>query len=222
MLHEMRTEGCAILVANDRDVEASKAVARIVLGSPGERRYRLLAFEEQPASAKVAGFLPDGVAVEDETVAVVTNGTTTRSAARPAVGSRLGPGTGRPGPGRELDDFAHGITGRLTTLGTRFGPFAPGELRFATFDLADLAERYSIRAVRRFCRIVGAQVRGLRGMAYFFVGRSMDDRLVEAVEHLFDARIDVARLHGPGRFEQRWHVYEYEHTTDWVALEPPE
>lgn len=234
MLQGLREDGCTILVANDRDSQITKATARVVLGSPEERRYRVLAFEETPDVNHVAGFLPPGVAVEDETVSVVSNGRTARSAAKPVGGSSLGPdGTGLT-PSPDLEPFAHEVNRTLAGVGERFGAFRPAALRVATFDLSGLADWYGVSDVRLFCRLVGAQVRGLGGMAYFFLGDSMDDRLVGHVEHLFDARVDVTRVGDDGEgpdldpgevqheFEQRWHVSEFEYTSPWFPMEPPE
>lgn len=219
-LQELRQQGCTILVANDRDVETSKAVARVLLGSPDERRYRVLAFDETPSARKVAGFLPEGVAVDDEAVAVVTNGSSARSAG-PAARSRLGPvGTGSGRRDDDLQAFARETGDTVDDLGTRFGSFEPGELRVAAFDLAGLAGRYTVRGVRRYCRVVGQRVRDRRGTAYFFVGASTEDRLVDDLARQVDARIDVGRRDGD--LVQRWHVPARGDATDWVAMERPE
>lgn len=224
MLQELRADGCTVLVTGDVNVDLTADVTPAFFGSPAERRRRILALVgHEPTHGTVDRLLPADVSPYAESVSVVEHRPGVRSAAVVPTGAR--PESGTP---ERVDAESDGSLDGLTTTLTRVvadeetgpGSLEPACLRLCVVHLADLLAEYETEAVARFCRIVGAQVRGLSGMAYFHLGTPPGHHAVSRLAPAVDARIDLARRDGAP--VQRWHVHEYDYETGWFPLSPPE
>lgn len=226
MLQEFREDGCNILVTGTDELTDAAAATRVFTGAPDRQRYRVLAFTAlQALPANVNRFLPDAVAATDDAVTVVDCHTTDRGTTEAASGNPTVPGAPPPEPAPtppapSLAGFQTDLSRSLASIEAAAAPLEPAGLRLSLLYLHSLIESFEADRVKQFCRVIGAQVRGLSGMAYYHLGTTPPNPWITEFRPVFDARVDIARRDGD--LCQKWHVHEYDYETDWVPLEAPE
>jgi hypothetical protein len=212
-LADFKRRGCNILVTGRVSETSTNRTTIQLLGASTEERKRVLVLTD--ATTRYAGAkLPAGTRMDDADVWIIDWGDDERAArAMPT------PTIPRPNGSAEvgLRDLRSDIVTAVSFFDEWAGGLAPSELRLSLDSLVKPLERYGRDTVEQFLRIVTALVRDVSGVAHFHLPIPDDDTLVQELSQLFDARVEVKQ--GDGLVpKQRWHVPEYDQTTNWIRL----
>lgn len=205
-LAELKQRGCNLLVTGEVGERVTQQATRRLLGSAAERRRRVLVLADHSTSDG-RPFLPHGVAPGDDDVAIIAWDAGARSAVSRTTTPDRDPGVAR---------LQAEICSAITRLDVTAGGLEPAELRLGVVTVGLLLDRYDFDEVRHVLAAVTAQVRNVSGMGHYHLPVPDDDDAVDALDELFDARIELRQADGVSA-EQRWHVPEYGATT-WVTL----
>ena len=215
VLKRFKQEGCNLLVTGAVSEDVTVQATRTLLGSPDADRKRIVALGDS-RRRNVRERLPPSVAPDDPDVWIIDQDATQRSVPKAAKSADVELPT--PTDDRTvLNRLREEVIVAIDYFAEANDGLSPSELRLSVSSLDRLAHEQDADAVARFVRSVSAMVRGVRGMAHYHLPRPDDDEVVDRLSSLFDARIELRKRDGLPT-EQRWHVPEYEQTTDWVRL----
>jgi hypothetical protein len=96
----------------------------------------------------------------------------------------------------------------------------PAELRVGVDSLGALFEHYEESVVRRCLRLVTGYVRDYSAMGHYVLAEPFESDRVQSLITEFDAVVEVRAVDPMTHdhdAEERWHVAEYDLTTDWFA-----
>lgn len=208
-LRALKRHGCNLLVTGEASEDVFAAMTRRLLGSPSERRIRLLALSDAtPDDAE--RLLPGDLGVGDPEIRVLDHSSATRNAAvdRPS-------GASTP-PRSDLVAFQDRIHDAIRRIETE-EDLAPAELRVGVVTLCPFVSDCGAETAAEFARTVGSAVLEARGMAHYQLPAADDAPIVEELQPEFDARIEVRKGNGQTAMH-RWHVPEHDLTTCWVEI----
>ncbi|WP_458188336.1 DUF7504 family protein [Haladaptatus sp. NG-WS-4] len=213
VLSEFKERGCNILVSGRVSETTTNRTTIQLLGATTEERKRVLVLTD--ASARYVGAkLPPGTTVDDADVWAIGWGSDKRAVG--AISTPTGP-TLYSATATGLRELRADIVTAVSFFDEWADGLAPAELRLSFDSLVKPLEQCDRDDVERFVRIVTALVRGVSGMAHYHLPLPDDDELVRELSPLFDARVEVDQ--GDGLVpKQRWHVPEYDQTTNWVRI----
>lgn len=215
VLKRFKQEGCNLLVTGAVSEDVTVRATRTLLGSPDADRKRVVALGDSRRRS-VGERLPPGVVPDDSDVWIIDQHTKQRSVPQAVRSADVDLPT--DGDDRDaLRQLREEVVVAIDYFEEATDGLNPSELRLSVSSLGWLAHEEDPDAVARFVRSVSAMVRGVRGMAHYHLARPDDDELVERLSPLFDARVELRKRDGLPT-EQRWHVPEYEQTTEWVRL----
>jgi len=182
-----------------------------LLGETGRERTRLFALHDRSiATARGRLTMADGTGSDAH---IVDYHTGARSAATET------PTSNAPTVKRvdgDVDDFRDTIVETIDRLDERRGGFAPAELRFCFDSLRPLVENHDDAEVEAFLGHVCGRIKDVSGMGHYVLPIERDSAQVRSIEDAFDAIIELrAGSRGP---EQRWHLHETHHTTEWFDI----
>lgn len=215
VLKQFKRDGCTLLVTGAVSEDVTVQATRTLLGAPDAERKRVIALADSRRE-NVDERLPSGVDVDDPDVWVIDQHADARSVPVAAQSSDLE----LPTPTADENELRHlreEVIVAINYFDEAEAGLAPSELRLSVSSLGRLVHEHGTSEVTRFVRSVTAMIRGVRGMAHFHLPRQDDDEVVDQLSPLFDARIELRKRDGLPT-EQRWHVPQYEQTTDWVHL----
>lgn len=212
VLSGLKRRGCNLLVTGETSERVVARATRRLMGDPAEPRKRVLAFAGA-ADRHVDDCLPAGVDRDDPDVWVAEQRASTRSV--PAATTGLAP-PAAAGPDGDLGRLHRELV-RAVDFFDEGGDLAPAELRLGVDSLDVLVEAYDRLSVKGFVRSTTELARGVDGLAHYHLQLSDDAPLVEELDPLFDARIELRRLESSPA-EHRWHVPEHGLTTPWLRL----
>ncbi|WP_458206581.1 DUF7504 family protein [Haladaptatus sp. NG-SE-30] len=213
VLTEFKQRGCNILVTGRVSETTTNRTTIQLLGAATEDRKRILVLTD--TTARYAGAkLPASMSTDDANVWVIDWGDDER-------GISAVPTPTPPRPDTSSEDSLRELRSDIVTAISFFDEWAdgldPAELRLSFDSLIKPLEQCDRQEVEQTLRIVTALVRGVSGMAHYHLPLPDDDDLVQELSPLFDARVEVRQ--GDGLVpKQRWHVPEYDQTTNWVRL----
>ncbi|WP_231185408.1 HalOD1 output domain-containing protein [Haladaptatus sp. DYF46] len=116
----------------------------------------------------------------------------------------------------DIESFRDEIAAAIERLDSGRGRFEPAELRFCFDTLRPLVENYDEAEVDAFLETLCHHIKEVSGMGHYVLPIDRDSSYVRAIAHRFDAIIELrAGDNGP---EQRWHLRETDHTTEWFDL----
>lgn len=215
VLKQYKHDGCNLLVTGAVSEDVTVKATKTLLGAPDADRKRVIALGNSRQES-VAERLPPGVGADDPDVWVIDQDARQRSVPGVARSTDADvPATG------EVEDTLTRLREEIVLAIDYFEDacdgLSPSELRLSVSSLDRLAHEHEPCDVTRFLRSVSAMVRGVRGMGHYHLPRPDDDEVVERFSPLFDARIELRKRDGLPT-EQRWHIPQYEETTDWVRL----
>lgn len=220
-LSALKQRGSNLLVVGSAAEEARKAASRRFLGDGvSESRRRLFVFTDAAHTDVTVGSGP----VTDETTRAIRRTTPTRSTASvhattedelPSPTLR-GEVSHRHVDSDELGALAWAIQRELSEFERDTGSFSTGELRLCFDSLTPLLSTHDTSAVLRFLRAIGNRVRADSGMAHYHLPVARTDPVVDDLEPLFDAVIEL-RLSN-GQPEHRWHLRDESFQSDWLPL----
>lgn len=215
VLKRFKQDGCNLLVTGAVSEDVTVQATRTLLGSPDADRKRVVALGDS-RRGNVHERLPLGVGSDDPNVWVIDQDAKQRSVPKAAKSADVELPT--PADDRDaLSQLREEVVVAIDYFDEVNEGLSPSELRLSVSSLDRLAHEHDPDAVARFVRSVSAMVRGVRGMAHYHLPRPDDDEVVDRLSSLFDARIELRKRDGLPT-EQRWHVPQYEQTTDWVRL----
>ncbi|WP_458206768.1 DUF7504 family protein [Haladaptatus sp. NG-SE-30] len=210
-LRKLKQRGSNILVTGNVPDTVSARAARTLFGRV-HRRYRILALIDRTIHDPETR-LPDYASVEDSTTWLIDQRHGERSvpAAATAVTSYL-----NPPQKNDIHQLRDEIQTAISFFEDHDGGLEPAELRVGVDSLFPFVQR-EMAATKRALRTITATVRGVHGMAHYHLRVSDDDDVVDELDPLFDARIELRKRPGL-KPEQRWHAPELDVTTVWVEL----
>ncbi|WP_276301220.1 DUF7504 family protein [Halorussus lipolyticus] len=215
VLKRFKHDGCNLLVTGAVSKDVTVQATRTLLGAPNAERKRVVALANS-RRGNVAERLPTGVDSDDSDVWIIDQQTCQRSIPKAAQGGEVEFPT-VDGDKDALTNLREEVIVAIDYFQRAEDGLDPSELRLSVSSLGRLAHEHDADAIARFVRSVSAMVQGVHGMAHYHLARPDDDEIVDRLSPLFDARIELRKRDGLPT-EQRWHVPEYEQTTDWVRL----
>lgn len=204
-LRRYKRDGCTLLVTGAVDTTATARATRKLLGSPAERRVRLLGLTD-PAFDGPAPLLPGGVSRGDDDVTVLDYRDQVRS---PAFAAPLS----ARGDDASLERFSSAVADVASAVEP--SPDADCRLRVGLVSLDPVVDAEGLGPAADMVAAAGTAVSDARGMFHAHLGVPDDDALVDEFAPLFDARIELRRRRGHVP-EQRWHLPE--ETSPWLEL----
>ena len=215
VLKRFKQEGCNLLVTGAVSEDVTVQATRTFLGAPDADRKRVVALDDS-RQGNVVERLPPGVAPDDPDVWVIDQRAKQRSIPQAARSADVNLPT-ESDDRDALEQLREEVVVAIDYFDEANEGLAPSELRLSVSSLDRLTHEFDPDAVARFVRSISAMIRGVRGMAHYHLARPDDDETVERLSSLFDARIELRKRDGLPT-EQRWHVPQYEETTEWVRL----
>ncbi|MFC7166339.1 DUF7504 family protein [Halospeciosus flavus] len=210
VLSRFKRCGCNLLVTGEVAQEVTALASRRLMGAPFEDRKRLLVLTDSEAKG-VGAHLPGAAVADDDSVKVVRQEISSRSAA-----TRAGSAPQSRTVGSDLQALEDAISEGISEFQMESDDLDPAELRLSVNSLYPLLVEHDYTEVTRFIRRVGDMVSDANGMAHYHLPVPEGSETVESVATLFDARVELRR-NGP-KAEQRWHVPTYGQQTNWVGL----
>lgn len=215
VLRHLKREGSNLLVTGAVTTPITARATRTFLGATDADRKRILALAD--GERDVERRLPPGVDAAGPNVRVIDQRAHTRSASKAAERS---PDAELP-TADEGDDALDGLRRDIIAAVEQFDDESdgldPAELRLSVESLDRLEHDHGTEELLQFVRRVTTAVRDVSGMAHYHLPVADDADLVERLAPQFDARIELRKREGLPS-EQRWHVPEYDQTTEWVRL----
>ena len=215
VLHHLKQEGCNLLVTGEVTTAVTARATQTLVGAADAERKRVLALSDGDRSPQRR--LPPSVDLGGPNTWIITRRAHKRSVPKPverAADTEL-PTTDE---GRTaLDRVREEIGVAVEYFDDVADGLDPAELRLSVESLECLEHGHGREELVRFVQRVTAIVRDVSGMAHYHLPVTDDADLVEQVSPLFDARIELRKREGLPT-EQRWHIPDYDRTTEWVRL----
>lgn len=212
-LASLKRRGSNLLLVGPAYESAHLPASRRLMGDADSPRERLLVLTDHDAAREAR--LPEGA----EPVRTVEHRSLTRSAAtRPA----RSPSPRSPsGPDGEAHDalvaLGNEVAEEIEAADERVDGLEPGQLRLCVDSLAPVVEEYDRERVVAFLHALTRDVDRVNGMGHYHLPASPDAEVVEFLEPLFDAVIEL-RVGEDGP-QQRWRLTDGRGSTDWLSLE---
>lgn len=236
-LADLKRSGCNVLLVGTDATDA--ACERLLGDSSAGPRYRLFVTTDarpdvarEKLAAVQSGPYADPAAVVNWHADVrgsVADGGTTRGRDGSAPHTRAGSSAGRPTDSAgdstiqtisvesdDLPELRDRVEDAVASFENESGGLSPGELRLCFDSVRPLVVDYDERTVDRFLADLTGIVESAGGMAHYHLPADYDSEVVETVEPLFDAAVEVRR--SEARVEQRWHLSDPDFSTGWLPL----
>jgi hypothetical protein len=214
VLSDFKQRGCNILVTGRVSETTTNRTTMQLLGASTEERKRVLVLTDTLARYANSK-LPGGTNADDPDVWVIDWGDDERAVSRSVAAPS------RPSEFASPEGSLRALRSDIVTAVSFFDEWAdglsPSELRLSFDSLVKPLEHCEQEAVERFLRTVIALVGGVSGMAHYHLPVSDSTPVVQELTPLFDVRVELRQSNGLVP-EQRWHVPEYDQTTNWVQL----
>lgn len=203
VLPALKRRGCSLLITGEVSDRVSMVASRRLFGSADRDRRRVVGLTRQ-AARKPNRWFPADVDRTAETTTVVELAESAEGASdadEPAERVR---------PVREdVEAAVDRVVGGDS--------LDPGQLRVGVYSVSPLVGRFGREPVFALLEAIADVVTEYRGMGHVHLPWDDGARVVEALDPLFDARIELRQVPAAGPTpEQRWHVDEL--TTEWVEL----
>lgn len=226
VLRKLKADGCNLLVVGDAPRRLFTEASASLLGGPDELRYRLLAVTDASPQSVVER-LPDPGEVTGsfaETTEIINHASPPRSVAE-AGGQVEAPPLGELSERRVVDPKIAGLQAEfaesMATFDQRARGLDPAQMRVGIDSLGALFEHYDEDVVRRCLQVVTGYVSDYDAMGHYVLMDPYDCERVRSLADSFDAVVEVRPVdpekHGHDA-EERWHVSEYDLTTDWFPM----
>jgi hypothetical protein len=203
VLAKLKRTGCTILVAGESRM-AREAMSQRLFGAPDVPRHRVLLAPN--GDYPVEPWLPRGVSPSHVKTVSVCERDRSATAAHPDA----------PSPQSiDLDTALDELHAAIADWSHRFDP---GVLRVGVHTADTLAEAYGREQALSFLEDVFERVRNRRGMGHVYLDQPTEHPLVDDVEPLVDAVVEV-RFPDTHQPEQRWYIPQYGYT-NWVQISP--
>jgi hypothetical protein len=203
VLGQLKRDGCAVLIVGESRM-AREAMSQRLFGALDKDRHRVLLTPN--GDYPVEPWLPRGVCQSRLETVSVSESERSATATRP---DSLGP---RP---TDLDAALDELDAAIADSPY---PFDPGVLRIGVHTADALAEAYGRDQALSFLEDVFERVRTRRGMGHLHLGQPAAHPLVDELEPLVDALVEV-RFPDTYQPEQRWYIPQYGYT-NWVQISP--
>ncbi len=212
----MKRRGSSLLVVGSACGRSHLLACRRLLGEDGDGERRRVVV------------LTDGTADLDARVPSDSRETGTFELfdRRPAVRSAAAATPTAPGLPATLGTLEAEVRESIDEFDAATGGLDPAELRVCVDSLRPLLERYDEEDVVSFVESTVDATLEVGGMCHVHLPVDANNSVVERLEPLFDATIELRELHVPPTdgeeprtaTEQCWHLHEADVTTDWLPL----
>ncbi|WP_157971639.1 DUF7504 family protein [Halorussus litoreus] len=116
----------------------------------------------------------------------------------------------------DLSELRDRVEDAVASFEDEAGDLSPGELRLCVDSLTPLVLDYDDQLVDRFLADLIGIVESAGGMAHYHLPADYNSEVVQRVEPLFDAAVEVRR--SEARVEQHWHLSDPDFSTGWLPL----
>lgn len=211
-LGRLKRTGGNILLTGDVPEDVINRISARLLGEPAYDRTQLFAhygqdMETAQTRLELAQAAPEHAYLlthegAARSVAQAKGGQSNQMSISPVIGT--------------LDGFQTAIRERVIELQRRRNGFDPAELRFCFDSLRLLVEEEGRDTAIEFLISVTDAIEDVGGLGHYILPHAYGSRPVQSVQSSFDAVIDLKiGVNGP---EQRWHLHDTDHTTQWFPL----
>lgn len=212
-LHELKQQGCLVLVTGQVGDDAKYAGCRRLLGDDlVETRRRLFLTTDTELSNHPGAKATCAHAHPDDSHAI-RYVTAARSSATRAPTATLD--VERDTVEATLEAVLSKATDAVSRLHERADGFGPSELRVCLDDLDTLIACHDDVTVIEFVQGLRELVLEHRGMCHAHLSRSAPGVPVDALMPYFDAVLEVDSGED---YRQRWHIPESDVSTEWLEL----
>jgi len=213
-LASLKRHGSNLLLVGPAYESAHLPASRRLMGDADSPRERLLVLTDREAGRDTR--LPDGA----EPVRTVEHPSLTRSAAASRPGPSPSP-LSPAGPDGDARDYlvalGNEITDEIDAAEERADGLASSQLRVCFDSLAPVVDQHDRQRVVAFLHAVTSEVDRVNGMGHYHLPVPADAEVVELLEPLFDALIELRVAEdGP---QQRWRLTDGRGSTDWLPLD---
>lgn len=227
LLHELKVDGCNILVVGDARRELFTRASTSLLGDASAHRYRVLAVTDA-SSRSVADRLPAPETTPQPlsaTTKLVSHVAPPRSLSADADADVRSALADIP-EARVADPGLAGLRDELVDGMAEFerradGGLRPAELRVGLDSLSALLDHYDHEVVCDCVDRITERARAYDAMAHYVLPEPYGGDRVQSLVDGFDAVIELRSVDPAGRghdAEERWHVPDRDLTMDWLPL----
>lgn len=210
-LSRIKQLGGNLLVVGSVPDTVLDTASTLLLGETAAGRSRVFGLHERSVStARSRLSMADSVGERAHVIDYHTKARSAGTADAPPVGPTVTRVRG------DLDDLRDEIVATIERLDDERGGFDPAELRFCFDSLRPVVEDRDEAEVDAFLGPICEVVEAVSGMGHYVFPVEYDASPVRAVAGKFDAVVELRA--GDAGPEQRWHLRETEHTTDWFDL----
>ncbi|MFU8869619.1 HalOD1 output domain-containing protein [Natronococcus sp.] len=209
-LGRLKQTGGNVLIAGGVPDDLVDIASATLLGDPDRDRRHLFALLDRDRRIVADRLAPTDAA----SAQVVDYAMTARS-----VASASAPAADAPAivdEPADLDELEATIDARIRAFGTGAPLWEPGDLRLCVDSLRPVLDECGPDGTVAFLEPICEAVRDVSGLGHYVLPVDRDDPLVDRLESLFDATIEL-RVGDCGP-QQRWHLHESGYTTDWIGL----
>lgn len=215
VLQHLKREGSNLLVTGAVPTAVTERATQTLVGAADAERKRILALSGGDRNPQRR--LPPTVDIDGPNVWVIAQHADKRSAPK-SVERAADTELPTAGEGRTaLDQLCEEIVVAVEYFDDAADGLDPAELRLSVESLECLEHDHGREDLVQFVRCVTTTIRDVSGMAHYHLPVPDDADVVERLTPLFDARIELRKREGLPT-EQRWHVPEYDQSTEWVRL----
>lgn len=208
-LGALKRRGSNVLVVGTGSAVAHECACSRLLGDANdEPRYRLLVVTERP---RCTNHSSHAVCTADVTTRVVSREETspddpneTDSPDARVVGTDL------------LSQLGMVVIEQITAFDDDAGGLEASELRVCVDSLVPLLAQHGPENVFRMLHVMTSRVRQVSGMGHYHLPIEPDHDVVNLLEPLFDATVEVRTR--DGQPEQRWHLRDRRTSSEWLSL----
>ncbi|MDG5819838.1 HalOD1 output domain-containing protein [Natronococcus sp. A-GB7] len=209
-LGRLKRTGGNVLIAGGVPDDLVDVASANLLGDPDRNRRHLFALLDRDRRV-----VSDRLATTDIASAqIVDYAMTARSVA--SAGAPVADAVAVVDEPTDLDELEAAVDARVRAFGTDTPLSEPGDLRLCVDSLRPMLDERGTDGTVALLEPICEAVRDVSGLGHYVLPVDRDDPLVDALESLFDATVEL-RVGDCGP-QQRWHLHESGYTTDWIGL----
>lgn len=208
-LGALKRRGSNVLVVGTGATAAHEGACSRLLGDANdEPRYRLLVRTEGP---RCTNHCSHAVDTADVTTRVISRADDPERGPNEAVSPDV-----RIVGTDLLSQLGMVVIEQITAFEDDADGLEPSELRVCVDSLVPLLAQHGPENVFRMLHVTTSRVRQVSGMGHYHLPIEPDHDVVNLLEPLFDATVEVRSREGTP--EQRWHLRDQRTSSEWVSL----
>ncbi|WP_394741762.1 DUF7504 family protein [Natronococcus roseus] len=209
-LGRLKRTGGNVLIAGGVPDDLVDVASANLLGDPDRHRRHLFALLDRDRRVVSDRLAPSDIA----SAQIVDYAMTARSVA--SAGAPVTDAVAVVDEPADLDELEATVDARIRAFGTETPLCEPGDLRLCIDSLRPMLDERGTDGTVALLEPICEAVRDVSGLGHYVLPVDRDEPLVDALESLFDATVEL-RVGDCGP-QQRWHLHESGYTTDWIGL----